>query len=88
MNANIDVSLASAPRESFARVQGPSHCTATLPALDELGTNCAASYGYQTTAAKRLVVLNFRHSEKSTMTLDDKSTMSAEQCLKNPIEDA
>lgn len=78
MDANIDVSLASTSRENFARVQGPSHCTATLPVLDELRMNCEASYGYQTAAAKRL--LNFRHSRKSTP--NDETTISAEQCLK------
>lgn len=36
MNVNIDVSLASTSRKSFARVQGPSHCTAKLSVLDEL----------------------------------------------------
>lgn len=80
MNANIDVSLASTSRESFARGQGPSHCTATLPVLDELRMNCAASYGYQIAAAKRL--LNFRHSRKSTTPLNDETTISAEQGLK------
>lgn len=57
MNVNIDVSLASTPRESFARVQGPSHCTATLPVLDELRMNCADSFGYQSAAAKRFVLI-------------------------------
>lgn len=57
MNVNIDVSLASIPRESFARMQGPSHCTATLPVLDELKGNRADSYGYQNAAAKRLVLI-------------------------------
>lgn len=57
MNVNIDVSLASTPRESSARVQGPSHCTATLPVLDELRMNCADSCGYQSAAAKRLMLI-------------------------------
>lgn len=57
MNVNIDVSLASTPRESFARVQGPSHGTATQTILDKLRMNCADSYGYQSAAAKRFVAI-------------------------------
>lgn len=80
MNVNIDVSLASTPRESFARVQGPSHDTATRSVLDELRMNCADSYGYQSAAAK--VCGDLRHSGKSTMMLNGKTSISAEQNLK------
>lgn len=80
MNVNIDVSLASTPRESFARVQGPSHDTATRSVLDELRMNWADSYGYQSAAAK--VCGDLRHLGKSTMMLNGKTSISAEQNLK------
>lgn len=62
----------------------PQHCCTTCPWLRT--TNSAALY--QTAVAKRLVVLNFQHSGKSTVTLNDKITTSAGQCpkiqLRNP----
>lgn len=78
MNVNIDVSLASTPKESFARVQGPSHGTATLSDLDELRMNCADSYGYQSAAAKMFVVI----WDTLWKVLNGKTTISAEQNLK------
>lgn len=54
-NANIGISFT---RESFARVQGPSHCTTTPPALDELRTNCAASFAYAASAETGLLCEN------------------------------
>lgn len=83
MNLNIDVSLASTPRESFARVQGPSQCTATLPALDKLRTNCRFIWVPKCCCQK--VCADLRHSGKSTMILNGKTTISAEP--ENPIKD-
>lgn len=83
MNLNIDLSLASTPRESFARVQGPSHWTATLPALDKLRTNCRFIWVPKCCCQK--VCADLRHSGKSTMILNGKTTISAEP--ENPIKD-
>lgn len=80
VNANIDVSLASTPRESFARVQGPSHCTVTLPVFDKLRMLCSFVWVPNCCCQKA------RYAEYQTLwekyNDNDKSTISAEQHLK------
>lgn len=80
VNANIDVSLASTPRESFARVQGRSHCTATLPVFDKLTMLCSFVW------VPNCYCQKVRYAEYQTLwekyNDNDKSTISAEQHLK------